>query len=365
MIPPVVEPGDVLQRLRMPNAAGVVGKSMRVVSVSGDTAQIEWVDAVYTSGTYANPAWITELASTKITGTLTKAQQHAQTPYKDEANTWAQSQTMQAGVLSGAADLVLSAGTAWNDGRRVLLQNHNTVMASFQSSGIEFTLPSKFNDALDVTGQVEIYGTGAANKFIIYNNATKDYNRFSVNSDTGTAMFTGPSGNIGIYPSGGATQIIGDNLHLRSVYTDLTFVTNSATTADTPIVLRNGSALFNPNVWHKDLYDVNRFYFAASSTTFLQGHGATPFSFRNGSGTDIVSIASDGATTFQGAVTSNKTGKLGDYTVATLPSAASNTGHECNVTDSSVTTFGSTVAGGGSNNVKVRSNGTNWTVTGI
>jgi len=66
-----------------------------------------------------------------------------------------------------------------------------------------------------------------------------------------------------------------------------------------------------------------------------------------------------------GGITTNGTAKLGDFTVATLPSAASNTGHECNAIDSSVTTFGSTVAGGGSNNVKVRSNGTNWTVTGI
>lgn len=69
--------------------------------------------------------------------------------------------------------------------------------------------------------------------------------------------------------------------------------------------------------------------------------------------------------TSAGNITATGTAKLGDFTVATLPSAASNTGHECNVTDSSVTTFGATVAGGGSNNVKVRSNGTNWTVTGI
>ena len=52
MIPPVVEPGDVLQRLRMPNAAGVVGKAIRVASVSGNTAQLEWADAAYTSGSY-------------------------------------------------------------------------------------------------------------------------------------------------------------------------------------------------------------------------------------------------------------------------------------------------------------------------
>jgi len=61
-------------------------------------------------------------------------------------------------------------------------------------------------------------------------------------------------------------------------------------------------------------------------------------------------------------MTVNGTGKLGDYTVATLPSAVTYAGHECNVTDSSVTTFGSTVAGGGSSRVKLYSNGTNWTV---
>jgi len=66
-----------------------------------------------------------------------------------------------------------------------------------------------------------------------------------------------------------------------------------------------------------------------------------------------------------GAAAFSSTAKLGDYTVATLPSASAYTGYECNTTDSSVTTFGSTVAGGGSSNVKVRSNGTDWTVTGI
>lgn len=53
---------------------------------------------------------------------------------------------------------------------------------------------------------------------------------------------------------------------------------------------------------------------------------------------------------------------VGSYTVATLPSASANAGAESRVTDSSVTTHGSTVSGGGSNRVKVFSNGTNWLV---
>ena len=52
----------------------------------------------------------------------------------------------------------------------------------------------------------------------------------------------------------------------------------------------------------------------------------------------------------------------GVYTVATLPSAAANSYKFATVSDSSVTTFGSTVAGGGSSKVMVFSNGTNWTV---
>ena len=53
----------------------------------------------------------------------------------------------------------------------------------------------------------------------------------------------------------------------------------------------------------------------------------------------------------------------GVYTVATLPGAAVlGTGARAFVTDSSVSTFGSTVAGGGSTRVPVYSDGTNWKV---
>ncbi len=52
----------------------------------------------------------------------------------------------------------------------------------------------------------------------------------------------------------------------------------------------------------------------------------------------------------------------GTYTVATLPAASANPGKTAEVTDSSVTTYRSTVAGGGSNRVNVKSNGTTWLV---
>jgi hypothetical protein len=51
------------------------------------------------------------------------------------------------------------------------------------------------------------------------------------------------------------------------------------------------------------------------------------------------------------------------YTVAKLPSAAdAGLGARAFVTDSSVSTFGTTVAGGGSTKVPVYSDGTNWKV---
>jgi hypothetical protein len=51
------------------------------------------------------------------------------------------------------------------------------------------------------------------------------------------------------------------------------------------------------------------------------------------------------------------------YKVADLPSAVTATaGARTFVSDSSVTTFNSTVAGGGANTVPVFSNGTNWKV---
>jgi hypothetical protein len=51
------------------------------------------------------------------------------------------------------------------------------------------------------------------------------------------------------------------------------------------------------------------------------------------------------------------------YTVGALPSAsASGVGYRAFVTDSSVSTFGSTVASGGTSKVPVYSDGTNWKV---
>jgi len=54
--------------------------------------------------------------------------------------------------------------------------------------------------------------------------------------------------------------------------------------------------------------------------------------------------------------------QVGAYTVATLPSAAAYPRGLANVSDANSTTFNAIVAGGGANNVGVRSDGTNWRI---
>lgn len=85
-----------------------------------------------------------------------------------------------------------------------------------------------------------------------------------------------------------------------------------------------------------------------------------------GGGGTIVEINSGTAGTYRDLKLRDMTASglicAGTYTVGTLPSAAANAYKFATVSDSSVTTFGSTVAGGGSSKVQVYSNGSNWTV---
>jgi len=60
-------------------------------------------------------------------------------------------------------------------------------------------------------------------------------------------------------------------------------------------------------------------------------------------------------------IIANKPVMLKVYTVATLPSAAANTGAICYVSDASAPTYNATVTGGGAVKVIVFSDGTNWT----
>lgn len=251
----------------------------------GDDSRV--ANAVQSNVSYANPTWITEIAASKITGTLAKSQQHTQTAYKDEANTWAGAATFNGNITVNNAGIgrVGYGPDSYIEGTA---NDLNIRQGGPGSTYIDFGASTDFRRNSDFTTRFKL-------------------------TEAGLATFYGASGTISIQPFGGATAIDGSNLYLRSGYQDLTFVTNSGTAHNVPLVLRNNDAIFGGNI-------------TASAATF------------------------------------NGMMRLGDYTVGTLPSAAANAGHEANVTDSSVTTFGSTVAGSGSSRVKVYSNGTNWTV---
>jgi hypothetical protein len=110
----------------------------------------------------------------------------------------------------------------------------------------------------------------------------------------------------------------------------------------------------------------NMVTWSESSTEAHTGNGVTGIA-RNAAG--VVEINSGTAGTFRDLKLRDLTASgvvcAGTYTVGTLPSAAANAYKFATVSDSSVTTFGSTVAAGGSSNVMVFSNGTNWTVFAI
>lgn len=107
---------------------------------------------------------------------------------------------------------------------------------------------------------------------------------------------------------------------------------------------------------------------------FLNNSSDASYAAFRGDGTSAAVIAADAGLSIRnlamaadaqlsaGAITASGLMCAGTYTVATLPSASANTGKFAQVTDSSVTTFRGTVAGGGSTRVPVFSDGTNWVV---
>jgi len=182
----------------------------------------------------------------------------------------------------------------------------------------------------------------------------------------GTTVISSPSGGSGlVLITSGASNPIEfhtDNT-LRATISDTGMTVNGPVTA-TSLALTNGSD--KPLTSYRDAsysgwHNGTSF---SSNEAYFMGDNAHYFAV---GGTNRLEVGASGVTIqvkmdVGGAATFNDKAKMGDFTVATLPSASANAGYECNVTDSSVTTFGSTVAGGGSSRVKLYSNGTNWTV---
>jgi hypothetical protein len=263
--------------------------------------------AAYTP-TSSLSAIATSGAASDLIGTLSKSQQHAQTAYLDASSqTFAGAATFNGAVNVGTSMDLIDTGS---DNARISV---NAIL------GIDVGGDLLFRNADGSAERARITSTGATFNGIL--RTTKPTNglmaSFGANGVSDLLEFNYDSG------LAGACTIE------SAMFGPLVLSTKN-----------NTNIVLDPN---------------GTGKVRIGTRGTTP--------TDMLSVGGDIAAS--GSVTSTSTGKLGDFTVGTLPSAAPNTGHECNVTDSSVTTFGSAVAGGGSSRVKVYSNGTNWTIQAL
>jgi len=71
------------------------------------------------------------------------------------------------------------------------------------------------------------------------------------------------------------------------------------------VLATDGALSTATDVWHNSIEGSARVYYAGSSTTYLRGHGATPFTFRNGGDSDIAYLNSSGYLTLQSGATIN------------------------------------------------------------
>ena len=157
-------------------------------------------------------------------------------------------------------------------------------------------------------------------------------------------------------------QVLGSGISGR--VGNMTFRNNNRNVSPFEVTPLGETNIFNLSI-RPNISSANRLELVnAASHDRIQSYNARGIALNPlGNGVGVGGSPTSGvALAVTGSVTVSTTTTLGVYTVATLPSASANAGALAQVTDSSVTTNGSTVAGGGANRVPVFSNGTNWIV---
>lgn len=174
----------------IPTTKGLVSATKSQDFSSGEKAQATTnIGAVALAGSYSDPAWITALAASKITGTFMKSQQHAQTAFYDQAGTFTQAQNigtlnLASGAISSPSSLTIAAGNAWNDGSSIQLLNANTVVFEAKATGVTSNVPLIVGAAATLNGPLTINKTGS--------------NGLVVNNTVGNALaiFNASSGSV-------------------------------------------------------------------------------------------------------------------------------------------------------------------------
>jgi len=224
-----------------------------------------------------------------------------------------------------------------------------------RTSAMQAALTAKQDTTAFLTTLVSIGGTSGSGNLARVTSPT--FVTPVLGAATGTTLVL--SGMLDLRPASTANIIqFGTNGFLRSDTSQLTLY-NAGTAANAISFNRNGASLNLASTY------------SVSWGATTQADSGTVDTGLSRSAAGIVSIDTTTRANALGSlacanVTASGTVRLGTYTVATLPSAASNTRALAFVTDSNLafnsTNLGSTVTAGGSTLVPVLSNGTNWVI---
>ena len=273
-------------------------------------------DKVDINSTYADPAWITSLAGSKITGNiggnaatataLATARTIAGVSFDGTANI-----AIPSTGLSDSSDIVRGASSVASGqvlyGTAAGVAGSNTNLRYFVGTGnmVIGTTTDDGTNRLQVAGNIIV---NAGNALRLQNAAANQFASMSLNASSVVTL----NYPLSVGPSSALTSDVTLGVH-----------NGTPTTGVTQLIVRAG---------------------AGQSTTNLQ-------TWQNSGGTALAAILPTGQYRFIGV------------TVASLPAAAAgNAGAIAYVTDANSTTIGTTVAGGGGNTVLVWSNGTNWRI---
>lgn len=142
--------------------ASVFGRTGAVVAASGDYTAAQVTNAVSTAGSYADPAWITSLAWSKISGAPAAT---GQTPWLQNINA-AGYQLLNVPVIAGNPNLIVGANGVGTFG-----VNTNSVTRIFVDSPghVQITTPDDNGVRLffntDIGPKIGFYGSSAVNNF--------------------------------------------------------------------------------------------------------------------------------------------------------------------------------------------------------
>jgi hypothetical protein len=284
-----------------------------------------------------------------------------------------------------------------NSNTGIFFTNSSSTLASLANTG-NLLLGTTTDDGanrLQVAGQIGIIGAS----FGQINNAVGDL--FITNNAAASALIVRVNGVEGMRVASTSRNVLiggstdgGFKIDIQNSGSSGTLraYDQTPTTGATSVIVRAGAG--------QSTTDLTQFVTLSNGTSGVRSNGSifggtavaigavggstNPFGVLLGSGADIrwsnaasfgggtpdISLYRASANTLQvGDGGSNSNGLLYlkgvrpvGSTVATLPTASGNTGMIATVTDATVTTIGTTVAGGGGNTVLVWSNGTNWRI---